>query len=405
MQATLMVLGASVRAAAFSARRAGYLPIAADLFADADLAQCCSAVQVKNYPAELEAAARDAPPGPWFYTGGLENHPDLVDRIAAARLLYGNPGEVLSRVRNPYQVAAALEGDGLRSPAVCKDALPNVGGPWLRKPLHSCGGSRIHFAGQADAAGRSAANDLIELAVGGEGSWYLQQFIKGMSCSAVYVAAGGGATLLGVTEQLVGCSWAGASDFRYCGSLGPLPLDARSLASFQQIGNCLARAFSLAGLFGVDAIWTDEGIWPVEVNPRYTASIEILERALGIAAVALHVAACRDNLLPTTPAATIRCYCAKAILYAHANVTLGNAISKLAGRLNSSPTWPVIADVPRTGTMVASGQPLTTVLASGPARLAILQQLQQLAELVRQTLTSNSLPQEDVPAPHARKEE
>ncbi len=46
-----------------------------------------------------------------------------------------------------------------------------------------------------------------------------------MSVSAVFLAAGGSAVLLGVTRQLVGCRWAGATGFRYVGSIGPLAID------------------------------------------------------------------------------------------------------------------------------------------------------------------------------------
>ena len=80
---------------------------------------------------------------------------------------------------------------------------------------------------------------------------------------------------------------------RYAGSLGPLPLDPRRHASLTRIGEVLAREFDLRGLFGVDFIDDGAEPWPIEVNPRYTASIEVLERALSFSAVGWHVAACR----------------------------------------------------------------------------------------------------------------
>src|SRR6187431_1478558 len=101
----LILVGASVRAAAFSALRAGFSPYAIDLFADRDLAAVCPAVKVANYPRGLLAALYRAPDAPWIYTGGLENHPRLVDQMAAIRLLLGNCGEALRRVREPEQVA------------------------------------------------------------------------------------------------------------------------------------------------------------------------------------------------------------------------------------------------------------------------------------------------------------
>ncbi len=36
-------------------------------------------------------------------------------------------------------------------------------------------------------------------------------------------------------------------------------------------------------------------VWPVEVNPRYTASIEILERAAGQSLIAWHGRACTEG--------------------------------------------------------------------------------------------------------------
>src|SRR6478609_7195881 len=98
---TLIVLGASARAAAFSIRRAGYQPYAIDLFADRDLAAICPAVKIQRYPHDFFVSLAAAPQAPWIYTGGLENYPRLVDRLADVRPLLGNPGGVLRSVRDP----------------------------------------------------------------------------------------------------------------------------------------------------------------------------------------------------------------------------------------------------------------------------------------------------------------
>src|ERR1700730_13118688 len=88
----IIIFGASVRAAAFSALRAGLRPWCADLFQDEDLQACCSTQQVSTvgYPKDFEAIAKLGPPGPWMYTGGLENHPTLIERISDKRFLWGN---------------------------------------------------------------------------------------------------------------------------------------------------------------------------------------------------------------------------------------------------------------------------------------------------------------------------
>src|SRR5436309_1085092 len=94
---SVLILGASARAAAFSALRAGLRPWCADLFADADLLTRCPAVRVtaKDYvQVFLELASRKQP-GPWMYTGGLENRSDLVGKIAERRPLWGNGPQTL----------------------------------------------------------------------------------------------------------------------------------------------------------------------------------------------------------------------------------------------------------------------------------------------------------------------
>ena len=97
----VLILGASARAAIHSARRAGLTPHAADLFADRDATAYATVrkCDLADYPDGLERLADTFPPMPWLYTGGLENHPELVDRVAAKRPLWGNCSAVLRGVR------------------------------------------------------------------------------------------------------------------------------------------------------------------------------------------------------------------------------------------------------------------------------------------------------------------
>src|SRR5215213_4454745 len=96
---SLIVMGASVRALAFSARRAGFQPWAIDLFADRDLAAICPTVKIQRYPEDFAAALAEAPEARWMYTGGLENYPRLIDEMAKIRPLVGNGGAVVRAAR------------------------------------------------------------------------------------------------------------------------------------------------------------------------------------------------------------------------------------------------------------------------------------------------------------------
>ena len=128
MTVSLTILGVSARAAASSARRAGYQPYSIDLFADCDTAALGPAIRIADYPAGFEAALANAPDCPWMYTGGLENYPDLVDRLASIRPLWGNTGDVLRRVRDPFSLSAAVRSWGFSFPAISrqKPQVPEV---------------------------------------------------------------------------------------------------------------------------------------------------------------------------------------------------------------------------------------------------------------------------------------
>lgn len=386
----VLILGFSARAAAFSARRAGFCPVAADCFRDEDLAAICDCRRVDCYPADLEHAAQVFPNGPWLYTGGLENYPDMVDRLAQERILYGNPGSVLRAVRDPFCLAETLRSAGLPTLQVVAEPPQNVHGPWLRKPRESCGGLGIEWAGQQpDEPGAAVPRHtpLFKTTTGRNRVDYYQQFVSGTPCSAMFVGARGRAVWLGTTEQLIGEPWTGAQGFQYAGSLGPCNLPRGQQQLWKRIGNCLAERFELRGLFGVDAVRTQDTIWVVEVNPRYTASLEVLELATGRATIVPHVVACRDGELPATwPLAAGPCV-GKAIVYARKDGCVPADFGQLVSRLNQDPARPALADLPPGGYPLAAGQPVLTVLAYASSLAAVREALQQHVATIQTALS------------------
>ena len=290
---TLLILGASARAAAQSARRAGLSTLACDLFADRDLVAAGSALRIdpEGYPARFEELAAAASPGPWIYTGALENHPELLERIACTRPLWGIHGASLRNVRDPIALADAIGQAGLLAPAVREDPtdLPRDGS-WLVKPRRSAGGRSIR--------------PLLETSIPpGRPSIY-QERIAGSSLAALFVGKPGGAALLGITRQLVGRK---GEPFAYVGSLGPWPIPESTRSEIHAIGATLVKSFQLRGLFGVDLMVRADGRpVPVEVNPRYTASVEVLELASGRSLIAEHQSAFVADPAPGGPIAPPR---------------------------------------------------------------------------------------------------
>src|SRR6266852_1680102 len=344
----IIILGASARAAAFSALRAGLRPWCADLFADQDLRDRCSTHQVPpgGYPAALKAMAEDAPSGPWMYTGGLENHPTLIQSISGSRSLWGNQGTGLALARWPPLLEEVFRANGICFPKsfTSSDQLPQTG-RWLAKPLQGAGGAGIHFVSEP---GRGRAKQV-----------YFQQFIEGIPCSAVYVGMDSNAFFLGATRQLVGESLLNAGPFHYCGSIGPLKLDPIVKITLDKVGKLVHRHCCLRGLFGVDFILANRIPWPVEINPRYTASVEILEYALGIQALSWHRSAF-DRSMPMDALIEGDSAVGKAMMFAQCDVECPPE-GPWTGTLTHSKVveeMPDFADIPAPSHRIQAGRPI-----------------------------------------------
>jgi predicted ATP-grasp superfamily ATP-dependent carboligase len=366
----IAIVGASVRAAAHSALRDGFEPVAADLFRDRDLCHRCSATAIEKYPVDfyrwLQAVDVDA----WMYTGALENHPDLVDRMAAIVPLLGNPGARLQLVRSPDALALRLRDNGLLFPETrsTADDLP-CDGSWLTKSYRASSGHGVWSHDRSTASNRSRAQQDS-----GPGhaslktvcqQLFFQRRLEGNPVSAVFVGANSQARLLGVTRQLVGVAWAGAQPFQYAGSLGPLRIDEMVHQTIEKIGSVLASGFKLCGLFGVDLMINNAGVWVLEVNPRYTSSIEIVERITGCEMLQSHVIACSEGILPGVPVPRDSQHVGKAILFARQPVKVSKEFSAWACHQSCGDRWPGLADIPAQGTRISAGQPVLTVFAAG----------------------------------------
>jgi predicted ATP-grasp superfamily ATP-dependent carboligase len=377
MAKRLIIVGASARAAAFSAIRAGFEPFAIDSYADRDLAAICPAVKIERYPRDFEPALATAPQAPWIYTGGLENHPQLIERMARLRPLWGNSGKGLREVRKPARLAEIALRTGLRFPRT-KSVLASRERParWLMKRRRSSGGVGIRFVVRTETSKQSC------------GSFY-QEYIEGQAVSATFVSDRSRAALLGATSQLLGRDISLEDrPFLYAGSVAPLGLTDEETVQLQLLGSALAAEFGLVGLFGVDLVRTQGALWPIEVNPRYTASIEVLERATGANFLALHAAACVGGTIPGSHSRDASSCSGKQVVYAAQDLIVPSDIDRLIADWNR-PGHPVgIADLPQIGERIVAGQPIATILVEGKLADEVRTELQIRAAKLIQVLST-----------------
>jgi predicted ATP-grasp superfamily ATP-dependent carboligase len=381
----ILIVGASIRAAAQSARRSGFQPVGGDLFGDADLRAICDVSVVRDYPDEFQRLFETCSFDGWMFTGALENHANLLRRWSSRWPYWGTSADDIERLRDPETLRDKLAAAGIHAPDVYRRRAPiDPSHVYLRKPLRSAGGLHIYRVPGGTDLDWSARDS------------YLQEFIPGTSYAAVYIAANREAQLLGVTRQLVGAAWCGATGFRYSGSIGPVAISESAESEWLRIGKALSQSFNLQGLLGVDAIVNEQGVWPVEVNPRYTASVEILERAIDDCRVIdRHVQACRDHRLLPFRRNTCNTLHGKAVIYAPAETWLTASVIQATASviqvttsLQNEDSWPLTADIPHPG-KVRAGQPIMTIFAHAETEETVLATLQARASEI-QRYVSNS---------------
>ncbi len=366
----VLLAGVACRALAVSAARAGYRVTAVDAFGDVDLRASCEVIALARgsggfTPVRAAAAASPIRADVVAYTSNFENYPESVAELASGRKLLGNSPAVLRAVRDPLSLMRALRSRGIPTPATRSTAPGSARPPgsWLLKPRRSGGGHGTRMW-RGGAVPRRA---------------YLQERIRGVPGSVIFLADGERVWPLGITRQLVGNRTFGAAGFRYCGSLigsDRAPLfhqEARLRAAALELARAVTEQFGLVGLNGVDFVARDGVPWPIEVNPRSCASMELVERAGGPPLFELHRRACLGRLPSASRApAEPRGILGKAVVFARRDVRVAPSVPAMKGA----------ADLPHPGERIGRGHPICTVFGHGRDAAACLEVLAARAHAV-----------------------
>jgi predicted ATP-grasp superfamily ATP-dependent carboligase len=315
------------------------------------------------------------------YLSSFENHPRAVSALAsgsgvnAPRALWGNMPQALARVRDPVLLAATLRRRGCAAPRVGRagdSGACDHSDQWLLKPLRSGGGHGI----RRWQPGRHVP-----------ANYYLQERIEGVPGSIVFVAAGGRARALAMTRQLIGDRGDGGDGFRYCGNILAAVDDAQFtdgrdlMQAACELAEVVADEFGLVGVNGIDFIAHGPVPYAIEVNPRWTGAMEVVERGFGISIFGMHAEACSSGVLPVFDLAAARHIggaVGKMIVFAPCDAHAGDTRAWLED--------PDIRDVPHPGEHFAAGAPVCTVFATGTAAESCHQALLDRADRIRLAL-------------------
>ncbi|MBC7250895.1 MAG: ATP-grasp domain-containing protein [Anaerolineae bacterium] len=391
----ILIVGFSTRAVAESAARGGYDVVTLDYFGDRDQKELVENYSLMRdfqlgFSAEaLLEASRSLSFEAVTYNSSLENHPEVVEALATGHVLLGNSPSTLRRVRDWDCLRSLCREENIPHPVTLlpgEEGLAEGPGPWacselrrwVSKPARSGGGHEIRFW-KGDPLGKGRI---------------LQEWIAGRPCSAAFVADGQRCVLLGLTEQLIGRTELGARGFTWCGNILPLglpdPEREAVLDAVREMAEKLTRAFGLRGVNGVDFVLgrkdkekgDEAGLVPylVEVNPRYTASMELVEWAYGLNVFDLHVRSFGGALPSFSLEEALRQpgFYGKGIVYARQDVVMPETAGwRAQGR----------RDVPFPGEQIAAHHPICTVLVRGRTRDECWINLQEAAEMVWQEVS------------------
>lgn len=348
--APIAVAALSARMLAEAAREAGFPCIALDIFGDGDTCRAASAwlpigggerlvIAPRPFLAALYRLKGEGAAG-WIPGSGFEAQPELLAAGDRRLPLVGNPPEAVARVRDPVEFFGCLDALRIPHPAV-RFAPPPYPLGWLAKDAASSGGWGVRPAG---------------LVAPGPGIYY-QRLAPGVPYSALFLADGRGARLVGVQRQIA--RPLGERPYVFRGCIGPLPVAPALEETLAGMVDALAGEFGLKGLNGLDFLLVGGEVAVLEVNPRPPASLELYRDRFPGGLLAAHWAACREGRLPDLyPVAGQPVRGFEVVFARRPGQVSGSLAEALAGR-------PWCHDLPAPGAALARGLPACTVSAAG----------------------------------------
>ena len=351
----VLVFAQSGRFLAETATRAGFRVRVADCFGDEDtLAVAESWQPLSDYSsltvdAILEALIHLSDDTPcWLICGaGVERYYSLLNHLPPHIQFIGNSYESFCKVRDPAKFFGLLNDLALPFPPITFSTEPQAE-RILIKDMKTSGGSGVK---------PHQEHPLSE-------SQYVQRYIEGQTRSACFIANGTEATILGWNSQIHR-----SSDFTLIEVQQPNIPNPTIQSQITDAVERLTLECGLRGFNSLDFMIDHEGeIYLLELNPRITASVELIKNA---AIFDWHFTACRGDL----PEMDLRCDEGIRILH--------YMFAKRPLTIIGSPTWPPCChDLPQPGSQIQTDMPICTIIIDASTTASAYQILTEACAMV-----------------------
>jgi hypothetical protein len=352
----ILVVGFSTRHVAASANRAGYEVYAIDHFCDLDLIDCTVACSRFDELSQIPSLTRefcsryqiDA----IIVTSGAEDLTDIPVPIL------GTQPDVASRFLDKIQAQQFFESHGFPVPPL---AQPGEFPAILKPSIGSGGWRNAIVTGEADI--RAWEEQFLDA------PYLLQRIAPGIPASVCCVSDGVRAKALAVNLQIM--RGTECARFGFSGSMTPFthPMEGRMRDMAEEI----AAKSGCQGILGIDFLVTNSQIFPIEVNPRFVATLDTIERSTGLNMVSVHIKACQGVLPLETPS------CDKVsirkILFAQDSLSVKKDLRNLC---------PAVADIPALNASFLAGEAVISVFGEGADELTAQDSLDKTIRMVSQ---------------------
>ncbi|MGR9105412.1 MAG: ATP-grasp domain-containing protein [Gammaproteobacteria bacterium] len=336
---------------AVSAARAGFRPVAIDLFGDCDTCEITRCIVLPSLEEAavlgvLESLVRVHGRVSLVYGSGIDTRPDLVEKISERVELLGNPSAVLIKVHRPGSFFSLLDSLAIPYPETLFFRPENPDG-WLFKMPYTEGGLGVLSGSIAPENARG----------------YYQKHLPGPARSLLFLANRGKAQLIGFNLQWIENRDAQAP-FRFCGIMNGAGLSSRQQRQLGDYAEKLAESVPLAGLNTLDFLIEDGECKVLEVNPRPGTSMMLYDDLFPRGLLREHIDAVYGLNTSFSPPrqSGLR---GMEIVYAERALKVGKDLEW--------PDW--VTDRPQTGTTVRTNEPLCTVTASADSPDALRDRL------------------------------
>jgi predicted ATP-grasp superfamily ATP-dependent carboligase len=346
MRGRVLVAGFATRHVAQSAFRANYQVYAVDHFCDQDLTwytkDCIRFDELEEIPSAIEEICGRHQFDLVVMTSGAEDLPTDLP-------VCGTLKEKVRRFLDKLEMQHFFEDLGVPVAGLAKDGEY----PAMIKPCRGAGGWRnaIVHSEQETAEWKDLYPNI---------QYLTQRLVQGVPSSVCCVADGIRARAIATNEQLL--RGEGGSLFGFCGS------------AMIAIAEMIAAASGCSGTVGIDFVAGKEP-YVIEINPRFQATVDTVEKAMGCNMFQLHADACQGVLPDMRPGP--KKYAARRILFAEKDVRI---------RANLKNLYPIVADIPWPDTFFEEEQAITSVYGWGESKEAALTRLDKNITAVQQYL-------------------